>query len=128
MIILSVLKFSWDSGGVHWFKRSKCDQAIQCLKWHGAKQHSTYWFLKQHSPQMWWICHLIPSNAGNTILASTKTTFIYSESVMYRTFLLYQSRSALVHLFKWHSLDFGVWFYFLQHFSFLFFAVTIFLA
>ena len=62
MIILCVLKFSWDSGGVQWFKRSKCDQAIQCLKWHGAKQHGTYWFLKQHSPQMWWICHLIPSN------------------------------------------------------------------
>ena len=32
MIILCVLKFSWDSGGVQWFKRSKCDQAIQCLK------------------------------------------------------------------------------------------------
>ena len=32
MIILCVLKISWDSGGVQWFKRSKCDQAIQCLK------------------------------------------------------------------------------------------------
>ena len=39
---------------------------------------------------------------------------------MYRTFLLYQSRSALVHLFKWHSLNFGVWFYvFTFFFSFL---------
>ena len=39
---------------------------------------------------------------------------------MYRTFLLYQSRSALVHLFKWHSLDFGVWFYFFITFFFSF--------
>ena len=39
---------------------------------------------------------------------------------MYRTFLLYQSRSALVHLFKWHSLDFGVWFYFFTTFFFSF--------
>ena len=29
---LCVLKFSWDSGFVQWFKRSKCDQGIQCLK------------------------------------------------------------------------------------------------
>ena len=32
MIILCVLKFSCHSGGVQWFKRSKCDQAMQCLK------------------------------------------------------------------------------------------------
>ena len=35
---------------------------------------------------------------------------------MYRTFLLYQSRSALVHLFKWHSLHFGVLFFFITFF------------
>ena len=75
-----VFKILWCFGGIRAIQGAKCDQPTQCLKRHGIKRHGAYWFLKQHSQWVIWICHLMPFNSRKYHLKRYQTDMVFFRS------------------------------------------------